>query len=595
MKLSFFISYSRRDEHIVYRYAGDIKQHLNVNTWIDKDDIPTGRDWWEGICEGIHECDFFMLFLSPHSADSKYCMAELQYAHALNKVVLPIMIAETNPLPDVIAVNRINYYNLIHYKDSRDVLLGLSRDIFYHLSHPRKIKEVLPPKNPNDESNTTNKPQAITSNNVSGLFRKATNAIKLGEYEIASNILKQIVQGDYEVPVNKAQSILQQLKNLIELQEASNQLKDILYALDNDFIDRQIALQEFEMFLLKNSDLGFPTSFDDIQMGSYQDALHKIMEVRRNENAVLIIKGIGLKYLPPEIGLLPYLKELDASANELRTLPPTVNNLNGLTILDLSYNQFETIPDCVTNLTHLEKLLLSDNQLNSLTDTINNLHDLKELNLGDNHLKNLPDTIGNLSKLTSLAVFSNKLTVVPQSIGNLAQLRELHLWDNQLGELPDSICNLSDLTHLYLSSNKLACLPDIIGNLYSLTHLHLSNNKLACLPDAIRYLTNLTFLMLNENPLMEIPDSIFDIKQLAELDVRSIQLSKLSQKIKKLSLLKVLLLSSNKLTDIPLEVGILENLEHLMVEYNPLTDLPDRVKRTNEEILTWLREEAKKL
>ena len=65
MKLSFFISYSRRDEHVVYRYADDIKKHLNVMTWVDKDDIPTGRDWWEGICEGIRECDFFMFFLSP--------------------------------------------------------------------------------------------------------------------------------------------------------------------------------------------------------------------------------------------------------------------------------------------------------------------------------------------------------------------------------------------------------------------------------------------------------------------------------------------------------------------------------------------------
>lgn len=44
MKLSFFISYSRKDEHLVYRYADDIKTHLNAVTWIDKDDIPTGNE-----------------------------------------------------------------------------------------------------------------------------------------------------------------------------------------------------------------------------------------------------------------------------------------------------------------------------------------------------------------------------------------------------------------------------------------------------------------------------------------------------------------------------------------------------------------------
>lgn len=153
MRLSFFISYSRSDEHLVYRYADDIKQHLNVNTWLDKDDIPTGQDWWEGICNGIRECDFFMLFLSPHSANSKYCMAELDYAHALNKVILPIMIAETNPLPHIIDKYRINYYNLIHYKDTRDVLFGLLSDVMFHLQHPRTMRDVSPPANP-DESPT---------------------------------------------------------------------------------------------------------------------------------------------------------------------------------------------------------------------------------------------------------------------------------------------------------------------------------------------------------------------------------------------------------------------------------------------------------
>ena len=62
--------------------------------------------------------------------------------------------------------------------------------------------------------------------------------------------------------------------------------------------------------------------------------------------------------LPPEIGELEQLEELNLRDNLLRDLPKEVENLKKLKVLNLSINNFSEIPSVVFQLSSLENLEL---------------------------------------------------------------------------------------------------------------------------------------------------------------------------------------------------------------------------------------------
>lgn len=440
MKLSFFISYSRRDEHLVYRYADDIKKHLNVTTWLDKDDIPTGADWWEGICDGIRDCDFFMFFLSPHSAKSTYCMAELNYAHALNKVVLPIMIAETDPLPDIIDENRINYYTLTNYKDSRDVLLSLSKDIFHHLTNPRTMTDILPPSNPDDDSdNEPRTPKAKPIGNSRKQFKQANDAMVAGELAQARDLFKQVTQGRNKVLARKAEKLLERVQWLMILHSASHALTEILNALDDGFITPLEAKEEYAEFLYGYKEFGYPPKLDDVQGKTYQIAYKKIVKAHYKGAKELELVNIDLVYVPPEIGLLSKVTKLSLRDNLLTSVPMWIGDLSQLMTLHLNNNQLTSLPESIGNLSQLEELILSGNQLTNLPESIGNLSQLAWFYLESNPLESLPESIGNLFQLTSLDLSHNPLESLPKSIGLLPKLQKLRTRGSPLTDLPDHV------------------------------------------------------------------------------------------------------------------------------------------------------------
>lgn len=509
MKLSFFISYSRRDEHLVYRYADDIKTHLNVTTWLDKDDIPTGADWWDGICDGIRNCDFFMFFLSPHSAGSKYCMAELGYAHALNKVVLPIMIAETEPLPDNVA--DIQIYDLVHYKDSRDVLLSLSKDIFHHLQHPRTMNDIAPPPNPDDNvsSAVSNlKPTITRIINPRKVFQQGNDAMNSGHFTQARDLFQQVVQGRNKVLARKSKKLLEQVELLIPLQEASNALTEILSALDDGFITQTEAEEEYTNFLHEYSDYDYPPKLKDVQAEPYQSAYHWILQAQYERILEIELDNLYLEYLPPEIGLLPQLTTLSLFNNKLIFLPTSVGNLSQLRELKLEQNQLVKLPKCIGNLTQVSLLALDNNPLTSVPSWIGNFGKLTWLDLGNTQLTSVPEWIRNLIELEALFLNDNQLENVPEWIGDLTKLEILSLHNVQLGSLPESVGNLVKLTELELSHNELIELPKSIASLSALTSLSLSNNLLPSIPTTIGLLPNLKYLEVIRNPLFNVPDHI---------------------------------------------------------------------------------------
>jgi hypothetical protein len=91
--MKVFLSYAVRDTEAVEALHRDLELFGHA-VWRDVR-IAGGQDWWDVICEQIRACDAFVFALSPSSVRSWYCEAELLYAVALHRVLLPIMVVET--------------------------------------------------------------------------------------------------------------------------------------------------------------------------------------------------------------------------------------------------------------------------------------------------------------------------------------------------------------------------------------------------------------------------------------------------------------------------------------------------------------------
>ncbi|KAG8428860.1 hypothetical protein GDO86_019128, partial [Hymenochirus boettgeri] len=69
-----------------------------------------------------------------------------------------------------------------------------------------------------------------------------------------------------------------------------------------------------------------------------------------------------LQTLPPQIGSLESLRDLNVRRNQLSKLPEEMSELP-LTRLDLSCNRITHIPICYRHLRHLQTVLLDNNPL----------------------------------------------------------------------------------------------------------------------------------------------------------------------------------------------------------------------------------------
>jgi TIR domain/SIR2-like domain len=91
---SLFISYARRDEPAVTHLHSDLR-HADYEAWFDRE-LGGAQRWWDEILERIRSCDVFVFALSPYSVKSKACRAELNYARALERPIMPVLVGEVN-------------------------------------------------------------------------------------------------------------------------------------------------------------------------------------------------------------------------------------------------------------------------------------------------------------------------------------------------------------------------------------------------------------------------------------------------------------------------------------------------------------------
>jgi hypothetical protein len=92
--MTIFISYARRDEAAVRALQEDLVRARH-DVWFDRE-LEGGQAWWEAILEQIRSCDLFVFALSPDSVRSRPCLAELAYAVALRRPLLPVRVRDVN-------------------------------------------------------------------------------------------------------------------------------------------------------------------------------------------------------------------------------------------------------------------------------------------------------------------------------------------------------------------------------------------------------------------------------------------------------------------------------------------------------------------
>jgi hypothetical protein len=93
-----FISYSRKDQATIRTVASELDQ-LGQEVWLDED-LSGGQRWWDAILEQIRNCTCFVFGLSETSLNSLACRAELDYANALQRPIIPVLVGP--PVPDPI-------------------------------------------------------------------------------------------------------------------------------------------------------------------------------------------------------------------------------------------------------------------------------------------------------------------------------------------------------------------------------------------------------------------------------------------------------------------------------------------------------------
>ena len=189
--------------------------------------------------------------------------------------------------------------------------------------------------------------------------------------------------------------------------------------------------------------------------------------------------------IPPQLGQLSHLRELDLDRNRLTgSIPPQLGQLAQLQVLDLSYNELTgTIPPQLGQLGHLQSLNLGHNQLTgSVPSQLGRLGHLQKLDLSYNQLTGaIPPPLGQLGHLQVLNLGRNQLTgSMPSRLGRLCRLEWLRLGYNQLtGAIPPQLGQLGHLRELDLSHNLLTgSIPSSLDSLLHVRELNFTGNRL---------------------------------------------------------------------------------------------------------------------
>lgn len=98
-KYDVFISYSRKDEHLLVPVIKLIRSLKADKVFQDIQDIPGGNKWRPALKNALEVCEMVIVFWCQHSAKSRVVKQEYKTGIKLNKLLLTVCLDKT-PVPN---------------------------------------------------------------------------------------------------------------------------------------------------------------------------------------------------------------------------------------------------------------------------------------------------------------------------------------------------------------------------------------------------------------------------------------------------------------------------------------------------------------
>ena len=148
-------------------------------------------DWWETILEEIEECHVFIAIMSKPYMESLYCITELEYAEALNKPIVPLMIEDCD-YPKSLSDKNIQFTKMSMRQDIRDTML-LVVNMFVGLQAEIHNGRFKPPIN---RPPHPARPVATKPSQAQATFEMAQKAEQEGAYNLADELYEEVSKAD---------------------------------------------------------------------------------------------------------------------------------------------------------------------------------------------------------------------------------------------------------------------------------------------------------------------------------------------------------------------------------------------------------------
>ncbi|QZZ23279.1 TIR domain-containing protein [Leptothermofonsia sichuanensis E412] len=121
-----------------------------LTVWTSQTDIQTGTAFQEAIQRGIEEADNVVYLLSPAALQSQYCQFEIDYALALNKRIIPVLVKDIDPIQVPERLRELQYIDLTdnlaesdYLHDESQLLRILRQDAPYYEAHKMWLTRAL--------------------------------------------------------------------------------------------------------------------------------------------------------------------------------------------------------------------------------------------------------------------------------------------------------------------------------------------------------------------------------------------------------------------------------------------------------------------
>ncbi|CAG9784598.1 unnamed protein product [Diatraea saccharalis] len=277
----------------------------------------------------------------------------------------------------------------------------------------------------------------------------------------------------------------------------------------------------------------------------------------------------------------PALAMLDFSKNRLKSISPNmVKKAMDVEIFNISSNSLNELPPTLNMLPKLKILDASFNNIKRFDgNIINNVQTLKEMKMPNNKIVELrAGSFKDIRDLEAVDLENNQIEIVhPKAIVNLPNLSAIYLSRNRIVDLPDGVFeNLPKLRIMELQGNRLQFISSrAFENIPLVQYLNLSNNQLTNIDNSgLRQLISLEVLDLSFNKLTKIDSSSFQhMEWLIELNLDNNLICHIGGKpFDFMPRLKVLSLRYNKLAYV--NEGIFgklrNNIAILDIDGNPL-------------------------